>query len=98
MNSGCAAGGKDGHVCVPGNIFFLFCWWIFLTLWVTQLEIIKSKFDSCLNGEPLPPHSNALGNRVTSSYPLILVNACSALLSEQRALLPGPGLQAQRVG
>lgn len=79
----------------------LLCWWFSLTLWVAQLEIIvKSKFEFFLNGEPSPPHSDALGKEATSSYPTILVIACPALLSGKtpKGLLSGPRLQAPRVG
>ena len=71
----CRWQGSHG-TCMRACQDLLLCWWFSLTLWVAQLEIIvKSKFEFFLNGEPSPPHSDALGKEATSSYPTILVIA-----------------------
>lgn len=55
--------------------------------------IVKSELESFLNGEPCSPELRCSGQEVISSYPMILVHACSALLSAktQKGLLSGPG-------
>lgn len=59
--------------------------------------ILKSELESFLNGEPCSPELRCSGQEVTSSYPMILVHACSALLSAKTQRASFPGL-AQRVG
>ena len=60
--------------------------------------IVKSKFESCLHGEPFPPHGDALGNEVTSGCSLVNVRPARLSGKTQKGLLSGPGLRELRAG